>query len=389
LHPRRLWIAFAAACLVLLALAFWRFAAHSDSAPAAARTLAIRPFQNLRPDATTDFLGFSLADEVITKLSYVGSLAVRPSSAIERYRGHDVDPRAAGRELNVNTLLAGSYLRDGDKLRINAQLIDIKSDKIIWRDTMDVKYENLLSVQDRVAEEIISGLELRLSPVAARNVEANSTIGREAYEDYLRGVDLYAKGDYTGAIRVLEESARIQPDYAQTWAHLGRACTTNASLQFGGREQYAEARAAYERALKLDPSLIEPRVYMANLFTDTGLVEQAVPLLRKALEQSPNNAEAHWELGYAYRFAGMLDDSLAEALKARQIDPSVKLTSSALNTWLYLGKYESFLASLPNINRVYILFYRGFGEFYLKDSQRALEHFNLAWKLDPTICRPS
>lgn len=322
---------------------------------------------------------------MITKLSYVGSLAVRPSSAIERYRGHDVDPRAAGRELNVNTLLAGSYLRDGDKLRINAQLIDIKSDKIIWRDTMDVKYENLLSVQDRVAEEIISGLELRLSPVEARNVEANSTIGHEAYEDYLRGVDLYAEGDYTGAIRVLEESARIQPDYAQTWAHLGRACTTNASLQFGGREQYAEARAAYERALKLDPSLIEPRVYMANLFTDTGLVEQAVPLLRKALEQSPNNAEAHWELGYAYRFAGMLDDSLAEALKARQIDPSVKLTSSALNTWLYLGKYESFLASLPNINRVYILFYRGFGEFYLKDSQRGLEHFNLAWKLDPTI----
>lgn len=384
LHARRWWMVLAAMLLAVAAFAVWRYSTRSSTG-GAPRTLAILPFRNLRPDPATDFLGFSLADEVITKLSNVGSLAVRPSSAVARYRSREVDPRAAARELNVRTLLTGSYLRDGDNLRIHAQLVDARTDRIIWRDTMDVKYEHLLTVQDRVAEEIISGLELRLSPSEARSVKGNATIGREAYENYLRGVDLYAKGDYSGAIRVLEESTRMQPDYAQTWAHLGRAYTTNASLQFGGREQYAEARAAYERALKLDPSLIEPRVYMANLFTDTGLVEEAVPLLRKAIEQSPNNAEAHWELGYAYRFGGMLDESLAEALKARQIDPAVKLTSSALNTWLYLGKYDQFLATLPNVNRVYILFYRGFGEFYRNDYQRALGYFNRAFELDPTV----
>ncbi len=384
LRARGWWIVLATMLVVAAAFAVWRFSA-GPPVNAPPRTLAILPFRNLRPDPSTDFLGFSLADEVITKLSYVGSLAVRPSSAIASYRSRDVDPRAAARELNVGTLLTGSYLRDGGNLRIHAQLVDVKADRIIWRDTMDVKYEHLLTVQDRVAEEIISGLELRLSPSEARNVKGNATIGREAYENYLRGVDLYAKGDYAGAIRVLEESARMQPDYAQTWAHLGRAYTTNASLHFGGREQYAEARAAYERALKLDPSLIEPRVYMANLFTDTGLVEQAVPLLRKAIEQSPNNAEAHWELGYAYRFGGMLDKSLTEALKARQIDPTVKLTSSALNTWLYMGKYDEFLATLPNVNRVYVLFYKGFGEFYRNDRPRALDYFNRAFELDPTV----
>ena len=384
LQWRHLWIAFAALLLFGAALVAWRFSTRSSTG-GSPRTLAILPFHNLRPDAATDFLGFSLADEVITKLSYVGSLAVRPSSAIARYRSREVEPRAAARELNVETLLTGSYLRDGDNLRIHAQLVDAKTDRIIWRDTMDVKYEHLLTVQDRVAEEIITGLELRLSPSEARSVKTSTTIGREAYENYLRGVDLYAKGDYAGAIRVLEEATRMQPGYAQTWAHLGRAYTTNASLQFGGRKQYAEARAAYERALKLDPSLIEPRVYMANLFTDTGLVEQAVPLLRAAIEQSPNNAEAHWELGYAYRFGGMLDESLAEALKARQIDPSVKLTSSALNTWLYLGKYDEFLATLPNVDRVYILFYKGFGEFHRNRRPQALEYFNRAFELDPTL----
>ncbi len=381
---RRAWIAVAVLVLATAGVATWRYSRHV-AGTGAPRTLAILPFRNLRPDPATDFLGFSLADEVITKLSYVGSLAVRPSSAIERYRSVDADPRTAGHDLRVNTLLAGSYLRDGDNLRINAQLIDVSSDRIIWRDSMDVKYQNLLTVQDRVAEEIISGLELRLSPTETRYVEANESISREAYEDYLRGVDLYAQGDYAGAIRVLKESARMQPDYAQTWAHLGRAYTTNASLQFGGREQYALARAAYERALQLDPGLIEPRVYMANLFTDTGLAEQSVPLLRRALEESPNNAEAHWELGYAYRFAGMLNESLAEALKAREIDPAVKLTSSALNTWLYLGKYQEFLATLPDVNRVYILFYRGFGEFYLNRTELALDYFNRAYQLDPAI----
>jgi TolB-like protein len=374
----------AALVVVVCAFAAWRFSLHTASL-SAPRTLAILPFVNLRPDPATDFLGFSLADEVITKLSYVGSLAVRPSSAIGRYRGRETEPRVAGRELGVNTLLTGSYLHAGPDVRINVQLVDVASDRIIWRDSMDVNYENLLTVQDRVAEEIISGLELRLSPSEERNLKTNPSISREAYEDYLRGIDLYAKGDYAGAIRVLEEAARIQPDYAQIWAHLGRAYTTKASLQFGGREEYAQARAAYERALQLNPKLIEPRVYMANLFTDTGRVEQAVPLLRAALEESPNNAEALWELGYAYRFAGMLDQSLTEALKARTIDPSVKLTSSALNTWLYLGQYENFLASLPDVNRVYILFYRGFGEFYLDRRDQALDYFNRAHDLDPTI----
>jgi len=383
-RTRRFRIAFAASILAICAFAVWLFFLRSASV-SAPRTLAILPFVNLRPDPATDFLGFSLADEVITKLSNVGSLAVRPSSAIERYRGREIDPRAAGRQLAVNTLLTGSYLHDGPDVRINAQLIDVPSDRIIWRDSMDMRYENLLAVQDRVAEEIISGLEVRLSPDEERILKTNPAISHEAYEDYLRGIDLYAKGDYAGAIRVLQESARIQPDYAQTWAHLGRAYTTEGSLQFGGREQYAQARAAYERALKLDPDLIEPRVYMANLFTDTGLVEQAVPLLREALEKSPNNAEAHWELGYAYRFAGMLDESLTEALKARSIDPSVKLTSSAVNTWLYLGRYEDFVASLPDVNRVYILFYRGFGEFYLNHRDQALDLFNRAYELDPTI----
>ncbi|MGA3236658.1 MAG: protein kinase [Bryobacteraceae bacterium] len=349
------------------------------------RSLAILPFRNLKPDPSTDFLGFPLADAVITKLGYISSLTLRPSSAVEVYRNRLVDPRKAAAELNVNTLLTGAYLKDGDELRITTQLIDVRADRIVWRDTLDIKYEKLLTVEDRVARQIIAGLELTLSPAEAGRVQTADRIDQSAYEKYLRGVDLYAINDFFSAIHLLEESARMEPGYALTWAHLGRAYAANASLQFGGREQYAKAQAAYEKALALNPALIEPRVWMANLFTDRGRVEQAVPLLRGVLASNPNKAEAHWELGYAYRFGGMLDDSVRECELARRIDPEVKINSSAMNSYFYRGQYDAFLASLPQIDSVYILFYRGLGEYYKQDFAGATAHWDRAFAQDPSL----
>jgi tetratricopeptide (TPR) repeat protein len=124
---------------------------------------------------------------------------------------------------------------------------------------------------------------------------------------------------------------------------------------------------------------------MANLLTDTGRVEQAVPLLRSVLQDSPNNPEAHWELGYAYRFGGMLEESVAECEKARQNNPQVKINSSAMNSYLYLGDYAKFLQSLPVNDSVYILFYRGFGEYHVNHRQQAAEDFDRAFQRDPSL----
>jgi tetratricopeptide (TPR) repeat protein len=256
---------------------------------------------------------------------------------------------------------------------------------ILWQRTIDVKYERLLSVQDEIAQQLISDLELRLTPAEAASVHFDNAIDRVAYEDYLRGVDLYATNDFRSAVDMLEQSAARAPNYALTWAHLGRAYTTSASLAFGGREQYVKAQSAYEKALRLNPALVELGVYMANLFTDTGRVEQALPLLKEALHINPNSAEAHWELGYTYWFAGLLPESVTECERARQLDPQVKLHSSALNSYLYLGQYEKFLASLPSDQTAYILFYRGFGDFYLHRQADAAKYFERAYQVDPSL----
>jgi len=386
LNSRRAWLSLAA--LVFAALVVGYFAlVRSQSLPTAQRprSLAILPFRNLKQDPQTDFLGFSLADAVITKVGYVSALTVRPSSSVDKYRNQIIDSKKVAADLNVDTLLTGSFIKDGDDLRITTQLVDVKPDKILWQDSIDLKYDKLLTVQDRVAQQIIRGLELNLSPAEAANLKPDKPINSLAYEYYLRGVDLYSLNEFGPAIELLQKSVALEPNYAPTWAHLGRAYTTNASLRFGGREDYNKAQAAYEKAIALNPALVEPRIYMANLLTDTGRVEQSVPLLRTALQTAPNNAEAHWELGYAYRFGGMLHESVAECEKARQNNPQVKINSSALNSYLYLGEYDKFMQSLPVNNSTYILFYHGFGEYYLENYEQAAKDFDRAYEMEPAL----
>jgi DNA-binding winged helix-turn-helix (wHTH) protein/TolB-like protein len=350
------------------------------------RRLAVLPYQNLRENGENDFLGFSLADAVITKLGYVREIAVRPSYAVQKYRSQPIDIEKVAADLNVDTLLTGTFLREGDDLRIAYQLIDVKTQNLLWKGAFDLKYDKLLTVQDQVAQQTIRGLELTLSRSEADLLKTEETVTPHAYEYYLRGVDLYAKGDFPMAIKMLEKSTELAPQFALAWASLGRSYNANASFQFGGAEHYGRAEAAFSKALSLQPTLIDARVYMANMLTDTGRVEEAVPLLREALKTNPNHAETHWELGYAYRFGGMLMESISECEQARQLDPGVKLNSSALNAYLYLGQYDRFLESLPKTDEsALIVFYRGLGEYHKQNAQQAEVNFDHAFELDRSL----
>ncbi len=376
-------VALAAVAVVALGAAFWLSKSRENKA-VQPRLLAVLPFRNLKPDAATDYLGFPLADAIITKLGYVSALTVRPSSYISQYRHQELDVRKIATELNVDTLLVGSYLKEANHLRVTAQLIDVLHDRLLWKDEIDLQDTGQLMAQDRVAQEIINGLQLTLTSAETARLKRDVPNHPQAYEYYLRGVDLYAGNEFNLATQMLEQSVRLDPNYSFAWAHLGRAHTAKAAFDFGGTEYYRKAQSDYEKALALNPDLIEARIFMANMFTDTGRAEQAVPLLREALTTNPNHPEAHWELGYAYRFGGMLKESIAEGERARQLDPGVKLNSSAFNSYFYDGQYEKFLASLPTKNvPSFIVFYRGMAHYYLKNWERAAADFEQAYKTEP------
>jgi DNA-binding winged helix-turn-helix (wHTH) protein/TolB-like protein/tetratricopeptide (TPR) repeat protein len=390
-HPHgrryRIFILFAAFAILLAVIAWTkfvhiRFGKGQSTAP---RSLAILPLQNRGEDSRSDFLGLSLADVLITKLAYVSSLSVRPSAAIEKYRGTAIDLQKVAADLKVDTLLTGSFIRDGDNLRITYQLVDAKTEKILGQGVIDLKYDNLLAVQDKVTGQLISELQLNLSPVETEHLKPEASVSPLAYEYFLQGLDLYGQHKFPLAIKMFEKTTEIDPNYAPAWAYLGASYNSDAAFELGGREQYRRAQAAYERALAIRPNLLEAQIFLANLLIDTGKVEQAVPLLRDALKTNNNYAAAHWELGYAYRFAGMLDESVAECERARQLAPFVKGNGSALNTYLYLGEYQKFLESLPVDDSSFTLFYRGFGEFHEKQFDQAASDFDRAYQLDSTL----
>ncbi len=389
-HARNVRVFFLLASLVL-AVAAMAYFAYSRRPPASGaragtRTLAILPFRNLKADGEADFLGFSLADAIITKLGYVSTVIVRPSSYVDKYRKQDVDPKNVAAELNVNTLLTGGFIREGDDLRINAQLVDVETNEILWREQIDLKYEKLLTVQDRVAQQVIAGLKLKLSPTEAEHLQLDVPHDPLAYEYYLRGVDLYSANNFKLAVEMFKKSVALDSAYALAWAHLGTAYMAEAAFSFGGREDYQKALEAYQKALELNPEQVDARVLMANLFTDTNRVGQSVPLLREVVRANPNYALAHWELGYAYRFAGMLDQSISECELARTLDPQVKLHSSTLNSYLYAGQYQKFLRSLPPDEDVaFIRFYRGLARLYLKEDKNAAADFDRAYELEPSL----
>ncbi len=385
---RRVQVALLTSVVAVATVGYFIYSARTAKSrlPGGTRTLAILPFRNLKDDRDTDFLGISLADAIITKLDYVSTVIVRPSSYMEKYRNRDIDPKTAAAELHVNTLLAGSFIKDGDDLRINAQLVDVETNEILWRDSIDVKYEKLLTLQDRVARQVIDGMKVKLSPSEDKRLNLDTPHDSLAYEYYLRGIDLYSKNEFPLAVEMFKKSVALDSTYALAWAHLGTAYTAEAAFRFGGRDDYQKALEAYQKALALNSEQIEARIFMANMFTDTNRVVQSVPLLREVLKTNPNYALAHWELGYAYRFTGMLDESIAECERARAIDPQVKLYSSALNSYLYAGQYEKFLHSLPpDEGAAFILFYRGLARYYLKDTKGAAADFDHAYQLDPSL----
>ncbi|HET7287394.1 MAG TPA: protein kinase, partial [Pyrinomonadaceae bacterium] len=216
------------------------------------KSLAILCFRNLSNDPASSFYEFSLADAVITELARVRSLVVRPSSVIARYQGQQRDPREIGQELGVNAVLTAGFIHAGDHFRVTAQLIDVASGELLWGDRIDTAASDIIVLQDTIAQRIVEGLRLELSPAEQSGIAKASTQNALAYEQYLRGRDLFARfifrtlseDDCNEAIAHFERAIELDPNFALAYDGLG-ACHVNRVFKgFGGSEDYEQAEKA-------------------------------------------------------------------------------------------------------------------------------------------------
>ncbi len=347
--------------------------------------LAVLPLVNQKPDPNTDYLGFTLADAVITKLNYVTALIVRPSAYVEKYRQQRPDPQQVAKELSVNRLLTGTYLKEGDQLKLNLQLINLETNQSLWTETLTLPADKLITLQERVSQEIVARLALRLSDTEQAELKNDLPQNPLAYEYHLRGVDLYVRDELATAQKMLEKAAELDPNYASTWAYLGATYSTLAALYFGGQTLNQQSQKAFDRALTLAPHHIDAKIYMSLSLTETNRVEEAVPLLRDVLQTNPNLAQAHWQMAYVLRFGGRLKESIAAAERSRQIDDEIRSNNAIFASLLYDGQYERYLKQLPAKETAYILFYRGFGHYYLKDLAESVKLFDRAYAMNPGL----
>ena len=345
------------------------------------KSVLILPFKNLNQDPTVDFYEFSLADAVITELAQLRSLIVRPSSVISKYHGAEIDPREAGREQRVHAVLSAGFMRYGDKMRVTVQLLDVLSGEILWSDRIDAESDDILILQDQIARRILDGLELELSDKEQETLGRRPTENAEAYEEFLRGRDNFARfifrtvsnDDCEAAINNFKHAVELDTHFALAYSGLG-ACYANRVFKgLGDPEDYTYAEAAFSKAFKYDPNVSEARVLMVMIYMARGEKKKARSEIELLKKQFPNEPPLYFVKGVMHRLDGEYDESLKSFEKLARLDPAARVISSynRARIFLYRKDYEKALAELDRgakqephhplirVFRSAILFYMG------------------------------
>jgi len=331
-------VVIAVAAVVLMSIRGWMHgrAGGSDHP----RSLAVLHFKNLGAPGDDDYLAAGITEEVITDLAALPHLKVASRTAIDRYRGKEIDPRQVGGELGVGYVLEGSIQHQGDELRVTAQLISTADGFHVWAKSYGGTMADIFAVQDSLAARIAEALRLVVGGTGGKvpqrwtqNPEAyaNFLMGRESYFDFGYDQDYGSSG--AKAMHWYEKAIALDPDYAPALA--GMADLLSKRWMEGHRPPGAleEALALAKRAQAVDPQLdialrAEGRVYEA-----TEDFQRAREVLERALAANPGLGITYSALSYAYTQLGLRDEALDVALRGIRADPSAVQTYVVAVGW--------------------------------------------------------
>jgi TolB-like protein/predicted Ser/Thr protein kinase len=325
-NRRSLYISIVAAVFLaaaILGAVGWWARQRRSAAVSGEKTVAVLPLQNMGGDPASDYLRFALADELSSALTYTRSLLIRPLAEPQKYAAGNVDPQKAGRELRVATVLTGHFIRQGDRLRVSLQAIQVSTNRLLWQDNITVAAQDPLALQRALASAVRSSLLPGLG--VAEGIIETETRPRhaEAYDLYLRSLAMSHDGETNKqAISMLERSVAQDPEYAPAWALLGRRYYFDASYAGGGQAVMQRSGQALEKALSLDANLISAAAYLTTIRVERGELAKAYAEAQDLVQRRPDNSDAHFTLGYVLRYAGLLADSQRECQAALALDPS-------------------------------------------------------------------
>src|SRR5439155_14277196 len=345
------------------------------------KSVAIMPFKNLGNDAETAFYEFSLADAVITELARVRALVVRPSSVIVKYQGQQFDPGDVGRELDVDAILTASFLRVKEHLRVTVQLLDVRTGEILWSDRIDADASDIIAVQDSIVQHIVDGLRVELSPDEKVELARGSTSDAAASEEYLRGrhclgqfiYHTISRADLDSAINHFERATELDPNFALAHSALG-SCYVNRVLKgLGEVKDHETAEKAFNKALALDPKLLEARMQMIFIYLTRGEKQKAREEVELLREEYPNDVGVHFVRGVLARLDSEYERALRSFDRMVRLNPNERVVTSynRARIFMYQQRYEEALQELDQgaemepdhpvmkTIRARVLYYRG------------------------------
>jgi TolB-like protein/Flp pilus assembly protein TadD/DNA-binding winged helix-turn-helix (wHTH) protein len=355
-------------------------------------TIAVLPLVDVTPGDGNTYLGDGLAQELSTRLARIHGMRVASSTSASSFADRHTDVRTIAQTLGVRHVLEGSVMREGNQLRVTAQLIDADSGYNVWSQTYNRTWQDLVAIQDDVARSIISTLKVVLSSEVAQKTSQPPTTQVEAFNLYLEGLAKLG-GSGQSHLEAAEDSFRqalvLDPKLALAYAGLceryakGYDETRDAAL-------VKKAESACGAALKLDDSLREVSAALAHLYRVSGRSDEAAALFRGLIRADPDNADGYMGLGEALAGAQRNTEAEHALRQAVEVEPTYAGAQTALGNFLF--RNGRFTAALPILRRVTELVpanphaYSNLGAAYLMtaDFPQAAAAFERSLALEPS-----
>jgi len=319
---------FAATAIVLLALVALSFAAYRSLAPHSSPSidsLAVLPFANVTADPNTEYLSDGLTDSLISGLSQLPNLTVRPRSSVFRYKSREVDPITAANDLKVAAIVTGRVTQHNDALLVSVELTDARTNRNLWSEQYDRKLSDVLAVQREVAAEISNRLRERLSGDQKAKLNDNGTADPEAYQLFLKGQFFFAKRTpdaLTKARDYFTQAATRDPHYAQAYVGIANYwAVVSEYAPVPKSDCMPKMKAAAEKALSLNEKLPEVHEALSQYYIAEWKWPDWEREHRRALELDPNFANAHHWFGLELSWIGRSDEAIMHLRRAVELDP--------------------------------------------------------------------
>lgn len=349
--------------VAIVGFGFWlRWRNQSKPPVTEIKTLAVLPLRSQIPEEQDDYLGLGIANEIITKISQTGTLTVRPTSAIRRYTNQEVDALQAARDLQVDAVLDGTYLRVGNHLRITVNLLKTSDGSSLWAGKFDQQFTDIFTIQDRVSQQVAQRLWLRLGPTEQARLTKRYTSNPMAYSYYAKamyhfyniGANRSTQSDASLSVELFKKAIELDPEYALAHAQLGYTYTKIAVFQDDNPSLIESARQELGIAETIDPQLAE--VHLARYFIafsqyEGWIIDKAMRELRLAQELDPS--VGHAQLVDLYSHIGLEEQTTKEFELALKFDPNnEEIKNVYINSFLISGRPdEAFEASRKFFNR--------------------------------------